>query len=480
MNFEDLKSIDFDSDSEEPVEEAESETQPQTDSRSYYENYSKSIALTFGYLLGVEDEYMTHIPNEPEEYEKLKAELERNSAAKAVRHLNNIRSKILLNFKNISRTSNIMSSEFTPVYKIDMLKDDFKALEKLDIKIITGRSDLEEYLEVINNEIKKHIHELKPLFPEWVNFKHISAALISPNKSESGKQFSANRTYYPYQKYMNWKKPFDYGNILAADIKLLEVLYESDGDKFTERSKVVDASVTVKDNINEFLEYGTKIQIFVDGENTNPYRLSAAMESLTDEEAAKIEKIVVYYDDKYSTRAWLMLTHFVNGITTECVSVSRLKEEKSLVDHKLVAGVSKAVYQDHVDSIILCSSDSDFWAVIEDIKAKYLVMAETDKCGYDFKEVLRENNIFYCYLDRFMVPSDNPYPKMVLRRTFQQKLDAFFETNGINFKELFEDALAESRVELSEQEIENVYSAFCNSTKVIFDKDDNLSLELQK
>ena len=35
---------------------------------------------------------------------------------------------------------------------------------------------------------------------------------------------------------------------------------------------------------------------------------------------------------------------------------------------------SKAVYKDDVDSIILASSDSDFWSVIEDVDANYFVL----------------------------------------------------------------------------------------------------------
>ena len=87
------------------------------------------------------------------------------------------------------------------------------------------------------------------------------------------------------------------------------------------------------------------------------------------------------------------------NVEVETIAVERIKEDKSLVDHKLVAGVSKAVYKDEVDSIILASSDSDFWSVIEDVDANYLVLLEKTKCGSDFKSLLWNNNIFYCYLD---------------------------------------------------------------------------------
>lgn len=57
-----------------------------------------------------------------------------------------------------------------------------------------------------------------------------------------------------------------------------------------------------------------------------------------------------------------------------------------------------------MDSIILASSDSDFWSVIEDVDANYFVLLEKTKYGSDFKSLLWNNNIFYCYLDKFMIP----------------------------------------------------------------------------
>ena len=110
---------------------------------------------------------------------------------------------------------------------------------------------------------------------------------------------------------------------------------------------------------------------------------------MQDHEIQKIDKIVVYYDEKYSSRAWTMLKHFTFDIEVEAIPVSRIMDDKSLVDHKLVVGISKAFYSGDVDSFILASSDSDSWAVMEDVEANYLLMVEKDKCGYDFKEILR-------------------------------------------------------------------------------------------
>lgn len=466
LTLEDLQSIDFDE--EQLVKD-----------RSGYRNYSKKNALIIGFLLGVKEEHLENIPNEPSEYHELATALNKNESAKIIRHLNNIRSNLILRFKQVSRTIRVTSKDYTPLYKIEYFENDFKELKKLGVDITTGRSDILEYLKIINNEISKRIDNIKSLFPDWINFKHIKAAFIMPQDIDNeSKKFQANQNCYPYKRYFNWRSPSEMGNILLSDEKILDVIYYSNGAYFTDSNKVIDASDRVKDSINEFIEKGQKVQIFIDGENTDPYRFVAAIDSLTDNEIDKIDRIVVYYDAKYTSRAWTMLKHFVYDIEVEAVAVERLLDEKSLVDHKLVAGVSKAVYKESVDSIILCSSDSDFWSVIEDVSAKYLVMVETDKCGYDFKEVLREHDIFYCYLDRFQTPADNRFFKMVFRKELQKQIDESFNQLQIKGNELLQNAIRESRTNISKQERENIFNQYVKGLKVTVDKDDIIKIEV--
>ena len=72
-------------------------------------------------------------------------------------------------------------------------------------------------------------------------------------------------------------------------------------------------------------------RIFVDGENCDPYRLAAMFDSLNG-----YEKVVVYYDELNSSKAWLQLKFFTYNVEVGTVVVERIKEDKSLVDHKLL------------------------------------------------------------------------------------------------------------------------------------------------
>lgn len=464
--LEDLSNINFDEELEDYAD------------KSKFKNYSKKTAITIGYLLGVRQEFLERL-DEKIKVNEICDDLSNNCSAIAIRTLNNIRSNIILNFKRVSRTIRISSIDYQPIYKIDIFEDDFKALSKLDININTGRQDLNEYLIIINDEIQKHIDNIKPLFPEWINFKHIKHMFNMPTsniKSESEK-FQNNQNYYPFKRYFNWLQPEEKGNLLTTDVKILTEIYESNNDYFQDLSKVMDASDNVKNNINDFINNGNKIQIFVDGENCDPYRLASMFDSLKDYEIQKIEKVVVYYDDMYSSKAWLSLHLFTYGVEVEAIGVDRIKEDKSLVDHRLVGGVSKAVYRDNVDSVILASSDSDFWSVIDTVEANYLVLVESDKCGYDFKNVLREHNIFYCYLDRFMTPEDDKFFNVMFKKELEKVIEKSFSLG--NAKELLHNALIQTRATVSPAQRDNLYNKVMKNLKLVIDKEGNYSISIE-
>lgn len=77
-------------------------------------------------------------------------------------------------------------------------------------------------------------------------------------------------------------------------------------------------------------------RFFVDGENCDPYRLAAMFDSLNGYEIQKIDKVVVYYDELNSSKAWLQLKFFTYNVEVDPIAVERIKEDKSLVDHKLL------------------------------------------------------------------------------------------------------------------------------------------------
>ena len=451
---------------------------PETEDRSAYRNYSKNIALTVGFLLGVSDESLMKRLEISEEYLPIKEALEKNEDAVAIRHLNNIRSNLILHFKEVSLNLRNMNATFTPLDRMDLFKDDFKVLNRMSIYIITGKPDINEYLKRINNEIIRRIDKTEKLFPDWVRFRHIRTMFIMPNNiEEESKKFQAYQSLYPFQRYFYWREPFDCGYILSTDRDLLTVIYRNGNEIFTDGDRVCDASDNVKNNINEFINSASKIQVFIDGENADPYRFASAIESLKDHEIEKINKIVVYYDSEHTTKAWTMLKHFTYGVEVETVPVERIVENKSLVDHRLVMGVSKAIYKEDVDSIILVSSDSDFWSVIdasEDVR--YLVMVESEKCGHEFKNLLRDKDVFYCYLDKFITPDDDKFFKIVFKHELEKIISDNFSLG--NARELLSSVLHSCRAGVSKAEEDMLFEKYIKTLSLRINADGNFVLEI--
>lgn len=466
ITLEDLQKMDFDEEENVVVD------------KHTYRNYSKDIAFTLGFLLGVKEEHLLTIVEDEDAYNKLIEKLNSNNSAKIIRALNNIRTNLMLHFKRVSQTIRVTSSSFLPLYQMEDFKDDFKALRRLDAPLSTSGDDINKYIKEINESIVKRIDDIKALFPDWVEFKHIRHMFVMPTadiKAES-ERFQANQNAYPYKRYFYWAHPEEQGNILLTDVKILDIIYKNNGTYFEDLSRVIDASDAVKDNINDFINAGRKIQIFIDGENVDPYRFVSTIDSLKDHEIEKIDKIVVYYDSFYSSRAWTMLKHFTYDIDVETIAVERIKEDKSLVDHKLVAGVAKAVYKEDVDSVIIASSDSDFWSVIQDVEANYLVMVETDKCSPGFKSVLRSHDVFYCYLDNFMTQENNLFFKTVFRKELSNVIEAGFSLG--NAKQLLEEAILRSRADVSDAEKDSIFDKYIKGLRLVIDKDGNFKIDI--
>ncbi len=468
MSLEDLK--DF-------IEE-ESFDLPEISDKSALRKYSKNIALTIGILLGVHEEQLVRRLEFPDEFTPVKEAVLKNEDAVAIRHLNNIRSNLMLHFKDVSRSLRNLSASFTPLDKMELFKEDFKVINKMSISIITGKTDINEYLKRINTEIVKRIDKTESLFPEWVRFKHIRTMFTMPsNIEEESKKFQSNQSLYPFQRYFYWREPFDCRYILSTDFDLLSVIYRNGNETFNDTDRVCDASDNVKNNINEFINRASKIQVFIDGENADPYRFASAIESLKDHEIEKINKIVVYYDSEHTTKAWTMLKHFTYGIEVEAIPVDRVTESKSLVDHRLVFGISKAIYKEDVDSVILVSSDSDFWSVIDaSDDVRYLVMVESEKCGFEFKSLLWDKDVFYCYLDKFITPDDDRFFNLVFKSELEKKLKERF-TLG-NAKELLSSVLFACRATVSKAEEDMLFEKYIKNIVVRINHDGDFILEI--
>lgn len=439
----------------------------------YYRSVQKNVSLTMAYLIGTKIDFL--LDNNPNEREFIN-NLQNDQNANVLRALCNIRTNLMLNFASTERNIvyNMMNLDRQELYK-----DDIAVLRKYDIEIIKANYKVNKYLADINMLISQRIPTVKELFPEWVKWEYIKSLFIMPKgqneesiKAES-KKFSTSRLYYPFTRYIHWM-PVDEGNILLNDEKFLKILYRQFKDEFLDISKVKDASETVKTNIYDFIRKNESTVIVVDCENSDAYKLASVLTQLDPDEIEHIKKIMLY-DDVHTTKAW----SFLKGITkipVEHILVDRIKENKSLVDMKMCAGVSASYYRDSISSFILCSSDSDFWGLISSLpEANFLVMIEYSKCGPDIKNALIENGTYYCSIDDFCTGNIKNFKAAVVRSELESRVK---DLVNINTNELLDDIFTTLRMDISEAEKQNFYKKYIQSMSLHIDKDGTMRIRI--
>lgn len=439
--------------------------------------YTHSLISLTAYLLGV-PKHIFENEFEPPQME-IYRRLEQDKSARIIRNLCILRTSIERNFKAVNdrihyEYKSIMTvPELIPQEAIGQLAED-------GVQISGSRKQLVQSLIEINRIISDRINNCKELFPIWLCWQYVRDIFIMPKGlTESGTrdaaaQYYAKKSFYPYQVYMNWPAS-DQGNILFHDLKFATLLYEWNQDKFTDISKVSDVGNSTKSNIYDFLNGSSRSVVVVDCENSDPYRLCAVLNNLKKDILEKIIKIILF-DDVHTATAWNILGAYTD-IPVEHMMIGRIKQSKSLVDIRLTAGACREFYQNQVDSFIIASSDSDYWGLISSLpEARFLVMAEHEKCGMDMKEALINSGIFYCYIDDFYSGNSNDIKINALVREIYRYLDASFH---LNVNQMLDTAFQATRVGMSDAEKQQFYNRFIKPMHLEIAENGDVSIKLQ-
>jgi len=445
--------------------------------------YSKEskcdIISKVAYLIGVKKAIFEN-EAQPPQLSTYQA-LELNKNARIIRNLCMLRNAFEHNYGKIldmNHTQYIYSPasmpELIPGECITGLSNDgvrvFKKMEK----------DPVQYIIELNKLICDRINNCKSVFPDWLKWDYVKELFVMPEGlSKSGAQkeagiFYENKSYYPYSVYINWPAA-DHGNILYNDRKFVELLYQWHMDYFTDFSKVSDAGETVKGSIYDFIDASGKLDVVVDCENSDPYRLYATFRNLDAETTSKISKILLF-DDIHTGTGWDLFDEQL-PIEVEHIEISRLKQEKSLVDMTLTARCCKEYYKEGVDSFIIVSSDSDYWALIQTLnEARYLVMVEHEKCGIDMRDALAQSNIFYCYIDDFYSGNSQD---LALKAMLQEVEHTLADALQLNIYEVLNKVLTATRAGLSTVEKTNFVDKYLRTLQLNISADGAMALQLK-
>ena len=444
-----------------------------------YKNGTYQIISKVAYLIGVDKRHFEAEHESPQMswYD----ELSQNKNARIIRNLCRLRTAIEQNYSTISSLMyyDVKNLGTLPKY---IPPDALLELSSDGINIEKPSYKLNQYIININKHISNRINNVKELFPIWLNWEYIRQLFIMPNGAkEEGIKSAASEYYqaknsYPYQVYINWAGR-NQGNILFNDRKFVVLLYEAHNDMFSDMSKVTDAGFITKSGIYDFLESSERCCIVVDCENSDAYKLYATLKNLDQERLLDRVSKIILFDDVHTTSAWSLLDEFME-IPIEHITIERILEHKSLVDIRLSAGVCMEYYENYVDSFILASSDSDYWALISSIpKIKFLVLIENEKCSGATKRALLTQGIKYCYIDDFSTGNSGELKEAVILSEVKKALD---EAIHINIHEVVEAAFINSRAELSPAERRQFLNRYIRQMKLVIEKDGSLRIQLGK
>ena len=471
---------------------------------SSFDNYTKKRITVIGYTIGLKDDILNNPPFESDYLEKLREDEE----LKIFRELNIIRSCVLHNYDKIYK----LKEENGPFMSFEDMSElinqeslAYLTSKKLEIfQVGVGMKEFTKHIANINQLIEERVDILQKYMPEWIKWNYIKDLFIMQgcasgingcnykNKKKVSqinneihkirKDYYEHVNFYPYKTFMVWnpkRRNMEVGNILFNDCKFLTVLYEAHGDVFRGAQYVIDAKEEVKENIYDFINESENLAIFVDCENVDPYCFASVFKNLDESRLDKIKKIVLY-DDVNTSNAWEILRDIID-IEVEHVEVERIKDNKSLVDHALSIGVTKAVYENKIESIIIASSDSDFWSLIKYLdNVRFFVMNETEITSSAVLEKLDDYKIPHCFIDKFAQDKIQPYKNMVLKKNFMKLINQFNDfgyMNSINVDEIIETVFRESGINVPyrqlEQEKQDFYNKYIKKLRLVIADDEN-------
>ena len=442
-----------------------------------YDKNKYNIVSTTAFLVGVDEQYFI------EEGGLLKSEFKKlsiNKNAVIMRYLCILRTAFVKYFVPILTQ---MQQQYKGINTIEEIPTEaFTALSNRGVSIKNYNEPL-SYIVDLNKLISDRINNCKPIYPDWINWDYLKDIFVIPNghdrdtAQESSKEYAANRDCYPYQCYINWFPDESEGNILYADNKFVPLLYKANGDEFEDWSKVSDIGYQATARLDDFLRLGEKVAIIIDGENADPYKLCAMIDSLTNDQYDKISKIIVF-DDVNASSLWKKIEKYTDDIPVEYNLVERLLDGKSQVDIKLAVEATKEHLSNEVDSIILLSSDSDFWALIQSLPtARFLLMVERDQVSPKLKFALKEKKIPYCTIDDYYSGELNSIKYEAMLDDIK---DYIAEHLNLNINTLAEDATKSARVELSEREQNEFINQYLKTVKLVINEAGQIELEFKK
>lgn len=413
---------------------------------------SKEIVSKVGYMIGVPRQFFEDGKLQLEYYDSLEAEQD----ARIVRNLCYVYT--MLN-RHFSKIQGEMKANVKNLDSIEETEDAIKTLQDADVDIINANYTVNKYRPMIAREIRKRIVACAKFFPDWVMWEYVEKLFQFPVVEQDKlqcklcKQFVDMMDRYPFGMYLKWNFSIeDYGNILSNDEKFLNRLYQQNKAAFSDVSKVRQENKYTQQNIERFLAQSQRTVALVDCENCNPLKFYALLQSLSAEALPKIQKIILF-DDVNASSIWRLIDRYTDATIDHCMT-ERVLGVKSVVDANLIVRCCQEHYVGQADSFLLFSSDSDYWALIRNLTtARFFVMFEHEKTSNAMLDHLKENDVPYCFIDRFYhSEASQRLREDVVSLECDNYVKQHALTYGLNLNTMLSNVLTSTCISMSEQE----------------------------
>lgn len=375
-----------------------------------------------------------------------------------------------------------------------------KELIDYGVRLYRGKPEIDAYLIFINGEISNRVNSIASLFPEWLKWEYVKPIFLMPSGTKAegikaaGALYNSDRNRYPYQCWINWDAvssgTANQGNILYNDEKFVTLLYERHEDRLENLSLVRDAGNRTMRNLSAMLDRCAKCMIAVDCENSDAIKMAAALSSLSREQLDKIHKVILF-DSEHTTSQWSTMVdrslrladpNAEHPLDIEHIIVKRVTERKSQVDMTLAVRASKEVYTNGVDAIILVSSDSDYWALIQQLRdVRFLVMLEREKTGLPILDTLNIHEIPFCFIDDFCTSASYSIKTATLIDAIQADIDRALHGEldaPLNVRAIMDAALRYSWITMTEREKEDFFQRYLRRMKMTVEQDGQVAIKI--
>ena len=434
------------------------------------------IVSAMAYLTGVRESIFDNPHTSPDK--AVYNELEKSQDARIVRALSALRTVINLNFRRIDEQITI---EMKNINIIEETKQLVKALHQEGVEIYKANTNAGYYVNAINQLLTRWIDKCRPFFPEWIEWKYIRSLFIFPKFDSKAKayfdRYQSTLSRLPYQTFINWdfRTKDDLGNLFQNDQKFLSLLYEQFGDTFTRYGSVHRESQSTRNALSQFALNAGRMTLMVDCENSDPLKLCAALQSLDDTMRARLVCIILFNDVNTSS-CWETLGKYCSVPVEHCMT-QRVLQGKSLVDGTLIANTCREYYQNHVDSFLLASSDSDFITLVRSLPdAHFLWLVENSKVSDATLDELTRCNVPFCRLDEFNNGGvAYKFQKDALLGKCQEFLAKQF--TSFNLDTMLEYALLSTRIQMSSKDKQSFKKKYLETIRASIDASGNLCLK---